>query len=64
MDHELGEQEQTDVVVGPLAAGLERLVDDVQQAQQVDEEEAQEPDGELWRKLGDDGLREAAYRGG
>ncbi|MGN0063364.1 MAG: hypothetical protein ACI379_03920 [Nocardioides sp.] len=44
MQDELGEQEEADVVVGALRAGLERLVDDLQQPQQVDEEERQERD--------------------
>ena len=45
MNHELCEQEQADIVVGALVAGLERLVDDVQEPQQVDEEEGQKADG-------------------
>ena len=38
MNHKLGEQKQADIVVGALVAGLEGLVDDGQQPQQVDEE--------------------------
>ena len=43
---EFGEEEETYVVVGAFLADLERLVDDVDDAQQVDEEERQETQGD------------------